>query len=238
MKRILIFAILGMIISCSRTEEKDLMVVNGDIEGLKKGTIYLQQIQDGKLVNLDSVKADGNGKFTFKRKLTSPEVFYIYLDLSKKAGTDLGDRLLFFGEPKTITINSAYDMFEVKAKISGSEAQQQYDEYLKTIRRFSFRNAELLEKQVNALRANNIAEADSLGKISERNQLHRHLFVLNYALHHPDSYISPYVVLSDAADTGVKYLDSIYNGLSKDVASSKYGKEMKLYIEEMRKVSQ
>ncbi|MGP1478060.1 MAG: DUF4369 domain-containing protein [Capnocytophaga sp.] len=235
MKRVLITLSVLLAIACEKTEEKNVMTVEGNIDGLKVGTIYLQKYVNDKLTNIDSIVANGSGKFSFKQPLESPEVFYLYLDLNKQAGTDLGDRLMFFGEPKTISINSSYDMLEVKAKVSGSESQKQYGEYLHTMRQFGLRNAELLEKQVNAMKSGNVALADSLNSVSEKNNLRRHLFVLNYALTHPDSYITPYVVLVDAPNTRVKYLDSIYGKLTPAVAESKYGKEFKSYIARARK---
>ena len=234
MKRILMAVSALLMIACDK-EDRNTMIVEGNIDGLKVGTIYLQQFVNDKLTNIDSVVANGNGKFTFKRHLESPEVFFIYLDLKKQAGTDLGDRLMFFGEPKLITINSSYDMFEVKANISGSQSQKDYGEYAHTMRQFGMRNAELLEQQVNAFKAGKTSLVDSLNAASEKNNFRRHLFVLNYALTHPDSYITPYVVLVDAPNTRVKYLDSIYGKLNKEVANSKYGKEFKNYIEEARK---
>ena len=235
MKKVLIAMSALLMIACDKTEEKDTMIVEGNIDGLKIGTIYLQKYVNDKLTNIDSVKAEGSGKFTFKYPLKSPEVFYIYLDLKKQAGTDLGDRLMFFGEPTTININSAYDMFEVRANISGSQSQKEYNEYLHTMRQFGMRNAQLLEQQVNAFKAGKTSLVDSLNTASEKNNFRRHLFVLNYALSHPNSYVTPYVVLADAPNTRVKYLDSIYGKLNKDVANSKYGKEFKTYIEIARK---
>lgn len=235
MKRLVMaMSALLMIVACEK-DDKNTMIVEGNIEGLKMGTIYLQQYINDKLTNIDSVVANGDGKFTFKRHLESPEVFYIYLDLKKQAGTDLGDRLMFFGEPTTININSAYDMFEVRANISGSQSQKEYNEYLHTMRQFGMRNAQLLEQQVKAFKAGNTSLADSLNAASEKNNFRRHLFVLNYALSHPNSYVTPYVVLADAPNTRVKYLDSIYGKLNKEVANSKYGKEFKTYIEIARK---
>ncbi len=233
-KIVITIATLLMTVACNK-EDKNTMIVEGNIDGLKVGTIYLQKYVNDKLTNVDSVVANGSGKFSFKQHLESPEVFYIYLDLNKQAATDLGDRLMFFGEPKKITINSSYDMLEVKAQVSGSSSQEQYNEYTHTMRKFGLRNAELLEQQVNAFKTGNTSLADSLNTVSEKNTLRRHLFVLNYALSHPDSYISPYIVLADAPNTRVKYLDSIYGKLSKEVANSKYGKEFKTYIEIARK---
>lgn len=234
MKKIAFLASALALISCSNTEEKGTMTVEGNIDGLKKGKIFLQKYEDGKLINLDSIEAKGNGKFTFKQKIESPEVFYIYLDLNKKEGTDFGDRLLFFGEPKTITINSKHEMFDIHAKIEGSDSQKILEEYNKNMRKFGNRNVELLELQLNAMKEQKVQEADSINNLSEKNTLRRYLYTINFAITHPDSYVSPYIALVDTPDANVKYLDSIYKVLSPEVASSKYGKELKKYIEDIK----
>ena len=238
MRKIVFLLSALALVSCSETEEKNTMVIKGNIDGLKKGKIFLQQYNDGKIINLDSVEAKGSGKFTFKRKLESPEVFYIYLDLNKKEGTDFGNRLLFFGEPTTITINSKHEMFDIHAKIEGSESQKVLEEYNKNMRKFGTRNIELLEQQLNAIKAQQQEKADSINKLSERNTLRRYLYALNFAITHPDSFVSPYVALVDTPDANIKYLDSIYKVLSAEVASSKYGKELKKHIEEIKKSTQ
>ena len=238
MRKIVFLLSALALVSCSETEEKNTMVIKGNIDGLKKGKIFLQQYNDGKIINLDSVEAKGNGKFTFKRKLESPEVFYIYLDLNKKEGTDFGNRLLFFGEPTTITINSKHEMFDIHAKIEGFESQKVLEEYNKNMRKFGTRNIELLEQQLNAIKAQQQEKADSINKLSERNTLRRYLYALNFAITHPDSFVSPYVALVDTPDANIKYLDSIYKVLSAEVASSKYGKELKKHIEEIKKSTQ
>lgn len=235
MKKLLFLASALMLVSCSETTDKNTMVVQGNIDGLKKGKIFLQQYDNGKLVNLDSVEAKGNGKFTFKRKLEHPEIFYIYLDLNKREGTDFGDRLLFFGEPKTITINSKHDMFDIYAKIEGSDSQKILEEYNRNMRKFSNRNLELFEQQINALKSGKQEIADSINNLSEKNTLRRYLYALNFAITHPDSYVSPYIAVTDTPDANVKYLDSIYKILTPEVATSKYGIELKKHIEEVKK---
>ena len=42
------------------------MIVEGNIEGLKMGTIYLQQYVNDKLTNIDSIVANGDGKIYFQ----------------------------------------------------------------------------------------------------------------------------------------------------------------------------
>ena len=89
-------SILCLVVSCS-SETENTMTVNGTIKGLKKGTLYLQHVEDTTLVTVDSLEIEGTGSFTFKTELESPEIFYLYLD--KKDNNDINDRLLFFAEP-------------------------------------------------------------------------------------------------------------------------------------------
>jgi hypothetical protein len=75
---------------------------------------------------------------------------------------------------------------------------------------------------------------DSIQKASDKNMLRGYLYALNFALNNKDSYIAPYIALNEVADANVKYLDSIYNSLTPVVADSKYGKELRHYLDEIK----
>ena len=60
-------------------------------------------------------------------------------------------------------------MFEIRANISGSQSQKEYNEYLHTMRQFGMRNAQLLEQQINAFKADKTSLVDSLNAASEKN---------------------------------------------------------------------
>jgi len=81
MKLKLLFVILT-ILGCEN--EKNQINVNVQIDGFKKGKIYLQKIKDSVLVNLDSVFVDSKNPIILKSKIESPEIFYIDLDIAGK----------------------------------------------------------------------------------------------------------------------------------------------------------
>ncbi len=235
MKKIFVcvLAVLALI-SCNTKEDNNLMKVEGSIEGLKKGKIYFQRVEEGKIINIDSIQANGNGTFSFQTSIESPEIFYIYLD--KNDGNNLNDRLLFFGEPgSNITINSTRDFFEPNAKVEGSETNKKLVEYKKMVSKFSDKNLELIEKHIRAIQDKNFVLADSLKNASDRNALRRYLYSLNFAINNKESYIAPYIALSEVFDAQLKYLDTINNSLTPEVANSKYGQELAKYIEELKK---
>ena len=61
MKKKYILVLLIILSGCSSNKNK--MIVTGNIDGLKKGTVYLQQQQDSIIVSLDSININGNSEF-------------------------------------------------------------------------------------------------------------------------------------------------------------------------------
>ena len=145
--RIPLFSLLAIFILACQPEQKKVtgnnMVVTGSVEGLRKGTLYLQKIEDTKLVNIDSTLVNGTPNFEFKTPLETPEVFYLYLD--KEDGDSLNDRILFFGEKGTIEINTLLKTFESSAEIIGSKNQELLQEHIAFKRKFNDQNLEGLD---------------------------------------------------------------------------------------------
>jgi hypothetical protein len=221
----------AVIVSCSN-EVSSTMTVNGTVKGLKKGVLYLQHIEDSTLVAVDSLQINGDGVFSFTTPLASPEIFYLYLN--KKDNNEVNDRITFFGEPGSITINTVWNAFDTKAVIEGSETHKKLEEYKKVMSRFNTQNIEILRAAYDPELQKDSTVMDSIQKLSDKNILRGYLYAINFALNNSDSYISPYIALTEVADANVKYLDSIYGALSPDVAASKYGKELSQYLKERR----
>ncbi|WP_026814300.1 DUF4369 domain-containing protein [Arenibacter certesii] len=228
MRKIFITALIAAFIaSCAGTTE-NTMTVAGKVKGLKKGTLYLQHIVDTSLINIDSLVVKGDGTFSFSTEIESPEIFYLYLN--KKDNNDINDRIMFFGEPGEITINTAWNTFDLNASIEGSKSQDKLSEYQKVMSRFNTQNLEYIKSSLNPKAQNNQEMMDSLQALSDRNVKRGYLFALNFAMNNTDSYIAPYIALKEVSDANIKYLDSINNALSPEVANSKYGKELNQFI--------
>jgi len=219
-------ALLSVLIlaSCKQSPTENTMVVSGQIKGLKKGTLYLQHIPDSTLVVIDSILIDGSGNFSFKTEIESPEVFYLYLD--KKDNNDINDRITFFGEPGNISINTQWNSFDLDPAIKGSASHEKFIEYRGMMSKFNIQDISLLEQAFKANNTNNQQLFDSIQILSERNTLRSYLFALNFAMNNSDSYVAPYVAVTDVSNANVKFLDSIYKKLSPEVAISKYGKSL------------
>lgn len=224
MKKILFVVAAVLALGSCGDNPEETMIVNGKIKGLKKGTLYLQHVPDSVLVTVDSVTINGDGNFSFTTKLMSPEIFYLYLD--KKDNNDINDRITFFAEPGTITINTDWNTFDTTAKITGSESQEKFEEYKQTMTGINKRNVEIMMKAAQPENQLSQISIDSLENISNRNTQRGYAFAINFALNNKSSFIAPYIALKEIPDANVKYLDSIYQVLSPEVAESKYGKEL------------
>lgn len=229
MKRILF--LLGLtvcIVSCgSKTDST--MTVSGNIKGLKKGTLYLQHFKDSTLAALDSLEIEGDGNFIFNQEVQSPEIFYLYL--KKQDENDLNDRIIFFGEPGEITINTSWNTFDIDPEIFGSESQEKFEEFNTMISNFNIKELELMQLTQSDENGVEPISLDSVQKLIDRNIIARYRYMLNFGLTNANSHVTPYVLLTQANDANPKYLDSIYGTLSEEVANSKYGIALKTYLE-------
>ena len=232
MKKLGLFLLaLVTVVACS-TEEKNLSL-QGKVQGLKKGTLYLQKIEDTTLVTLDSVFIDGNEAFTFETFIEDPQVLYLYLN--KKDNNEYDDRLMFFAEPGEMVINTTLQNFEVDAVVEGSENQKKLMEYQKMMKQFNDRNLDLIQKNLKAQQNQDQALADSTARVYDQLIKRRYLYTVNFAINNKDYELAPYLAISEVYDANLKYLDTIYKSLTPEVKSSTYGKSLELFLEERRK---
>ncbi len=228
----LLTVLLSLFISCGDSHTEKTMTVMGKVKGLKKGTLYLQKLPDSTLITIDSLEINGDGSFQFNTEIESPEIFYLYLN--KKDNNDINDRITFFGEPDTITINTTWNTFDTKAKIIGSKTHEKFEEYQKVMTRFNTKNLELMNKAFNSETPLDSTEIDSIQRLSDRNMQKGYAYAVNFALNNKNSYIAPYIALHEISDANSIYLDSIYSVLSPEVAASKYGKALKNHLTRLK----
>lgn len=229
MKRIFFILLLGttIMVSCEKNTE-NTMVVNGNIKGLKKGVLYLQQFQDSTLVTLDSLEIQGDGKFSFEEEVGTPDIFYLYL--KKEDNNDINDRITFFGEAGTITINTSWNTFDTNSKISGSKSHEKLVEFYEMASKFNIKELSLAQQaSLPEYREDSLA-LDSLQRLVDLNTISRYRYALNFGLNNGNSFATPYIMMTEASEANPKYLDSIYRNLSPEVASSKHGKAFKEFL--------
>ncbi len=232
MKKIVSLLVLTVLsFSCEKKTE-DTMTVSGTIDGLKKGTLYLQHIKDSTLTTIDSLTLRGDGFFSFSHEIEAPEIFYLYL--KKADNNDLNDRIAFFGEQGDILVKTKWNTFDSQPKISGSKSHETYAQCAEMLSKFNARALELGQASMHPEIQNDSLAIDSIVRSINKNMVSRYRYVLNFALTNADSYVAPYMALTEAAEANPKYLDSINRALTPKVARSKYGKALDSYVRSLK----
>lgn len=229
MKKIFISIIsLTLLFSCS-SEKENQMTVKGTIEGLKKGTLYLQKVQDTLLISVDSVYLEGVNTFELNTVVESPEIFYLSIN-----NKDFNEKIYFFGESGEFTINTKLERFSTAFKIAGGKNQEYLDEHQEMIRKFNDRQLELIERNFKATKAKSPLLAQKVQ--DEYNNLlkRRYLYTTNFAVQHADYEIAPYLALTQLNNANVKLLDTINNSMSDKVKQSKYGLQLTTFIKNIK----
>ena len=229
MKKIFGFlAIVALLVSCNKNEQGN-MVVKVTIDGLKKGTLYLQKVKDTVLVSVDSIKLDGKTEIVLSDAIESPEIYFLVLD--KIAG----ERISFFGEKGEITVNAKLEKFTTSAKITGSVNQDLLTEHKAMAQKFNGKKLDLAVEKFNAYKINDTALAAKLEQEEASLIKRKYYYTTNFAVVNASHEVAPYLALTELYDANIRLLDTINNSLSKEVKASKYGKELDKYITEIKK---
>ncbi|MBW2960819.1 DUF4369 domain-containing protein [Mesonia aestuariivivens] len=233
MKKLITLGLMTIFIFACANKEANFKL-SGKVNGLKKGTLYLQQIKDTLVVNLDSVDVNGDSNYYLAANLKEPQILFLYLD--KVNGDKNDDIVEFFAEEGEMIINTSLRNFAVDAQVSGSKNHEKLNEYRDIMQRFNNQNLDLIKENFEAQKENDEEKILAVNKKYENSLKRKYLYTVNFAMNHKNFEVAPYVMLTEAFDANTKYLDTVYNSLDKKVRKSKYGKELKSFIKERKKL--
>lgn len=224
MKKISLVLLALFLMACGK-EQHDL-TVKANIEGLKKGTLYLKKVEDTTLVIIDSLVVNGNTNIELHSDLDSPEIFYLYLDKNSAEK----DRITFFADKGITEINTTLKNFAFEFEIKGSEQQKTLEEYQTVIDKINNRYLYNFKEQFEARKAGDTAKLKILIKEGNNSLKRKYLYTVNFALNNKNSEVAPYLALTEIYNARIDYLDTINNSLTAKVKASKYGKELNTFI--------
>lgn len=204
------------------------MQVEVFVKDLKKGTLYLERVQDSILVAVDSVQITKEKPIVLEADLNHPELFYVLLDRNKADNFD--NRIPFFGEAGNISIQTTLDGYVTKAEVVGSPTQDIFNSYNKVIRQFNNEEIDLLAAYLQAQISQNSDSLALLEKQSASLAKRKILFTANFAVNNNNSVIAPYLALYNLTSGSKTLLDTIDYSMTDDVRNSSYGKQLRDYL--------
>jgi hypothetical protein len=229
MKKITALLALSVILFACSSKKEGNMIVQGQIKGLKKGTLYLQKMVDTLLVSVDSISLNGSDMFLLTDNVESPVLYYLTFD-----GNTTDKRILFFGEQGVITINDNVAQFGFTPKITGSKNQEILDKYYVISKRFQSERLDFIKKDFDAKKSN---DEDLIKKLdNDYNKLVRRrvLYTTNFALTNADFEVAPYIALTEMYDASLKMLDTVNASLTPKIKKSVYGKRYQEYLDAIK----
>ena len=229
MKKIIVVLVVSILMIACSSKKDGNMIVEGTIKGLKKGTLYLQKMNDTAIFSIDSVNVLGDGNFRLTDNVESPVMYYLTYD-----GNANDKRILFFGGKGTITINDNMSTFGFSPEITGSPNQLVLDKFLKINNQFKNQRLEFIKKEFDARQSKNTDLIENLEEDYNRMIRRKYLYTTNFALSNSNSEAAAYIALTELYDANIKLLDTINKKLSMVVKNSTYGKRLDKYISKIK----
>ena len=215
------------VFSCTKIDSENHFSLNLEIEGLKKGIIYLEKISDSSIVVIDSVLYNGNNSIQFQGKIDEPEIMIISLTFENETDPK---RFPFFVEKSNIILKTRLKDFGFKVDSKGSKNDSIYRQYLEINKKFNNEKLDLISKSLGFQKSGNkdsISFYDSkLVSVNKRQFLHN----ANFAMRYSNYEIAPYIAITDLRESSA-ILDTIYKSLDNGIKNSKYALELKTLID-------
>ena len=215
------------VFSCIKVDNENHFSLSLEIEGLKKGIIYLEKISDSTMVVIDSVLYNGNNSIQFQGKIDEPEIMIISLTFENEPDPK---RFPFFVEKSNIILKTRLKDFGFMVDSKGSKNDSIYRQYLEINKKFNNEKLDLISKSLDFQKSNNkdsisFYEAKLLN-VNKRQFLHN----ANFAMRNSNYAIAPYIAITDLRESSA-LLDTIYKSLGSGIKNSKYALELKTLID-------
>ena len=215
------------VFSCTKIDNENHFSLSLEIEGLKKGIIYLEKISDSSMVVIDSVLYNGNNSIQFQGKIDEPEIMIISLTFENETDPK---RFPFFVEKSNIILKTRLKDFGFKVDSKGSKNDSIYRQYLEINKKFNNEKLDLISMSLGFQKSGNkdsISFYDSkLESVNKRQFLHN----ANFAMRYSNYEIAPYIAITDLRESSA-ILDTIYKSLGNGIKNSKYALELKTLID-------
>jgi peroxiredoxin len=229
MKKILLILSVILFFTSQTNAQDSSFVINGNLEKIKSGTIFLKIYKEGQTFKDSAFIKDG--KFKFTGFVSSP--YFASLTMPDRKD----DYFTFYVEPATMQISGRGDSLKLLA-VKGSPVNsddQLLKQRMKAITNWEATNSKIYEA---AYKEKNHKVMDSLDQVDFKILDAKRKVVASFVKENPNSLrgamaiLENYAYYAEASD-----VEPLYNDLSPEIKNSPKGKEIKNMIDTYAKVA-
>ncbi len=225
MKKVWIFGMIITMFSC-KTDKQNKDILQGQIVGLKKGTVYLNRVENDTLIAVDSVSVKGDDSFTFDLTPYEPQLMAVTL----KEDTDR-EYILMFTDDTVNLLKTSLRKYGVEKVLSGGENFRKWQEYKQILRQYNDKKLDLIKEEVEAVRQKDSQLHNQVKEQLFSLEKRRIKYALNFSISNKHLPVGAYVALKELTSSR-RLLDTVYKSLNPDIRQSLYGQKIKRLLNE------
>lgn len=228
MRKILIaisIALAGIFTSCSNTP----LSINATISGLDSTNFIVYKISDKGTEAMDTLPIVA-GKFTYSEKMDAADFRLFTVENRRDQGF-----VLFVGNEK-VSIEGSVDSLE-NIKVTGSENNDLYKGLIAALEVPFTEKGSIGQELSIAQQQRDSLKFASLLDVMKQKDVEIDKIISDFAKTNPNSFLSPWALNNITQDFDYEKVNVIFEGLSEEAKSSRYGNELKERLANLSKLA-
>ena len=228
MKKLFYLLLISLALaSCTmQPTKKTAYTINVNLQGLDKGTVYLQHRVGNEMIKLDS--ADATAPISFKGNIEMAEVYY--LGIKDKRGS-----IPVFVEAADINVTGHIDSLR-QVIITGSPAQDELDAFNDQTKTFTEQRQKLFADYRNADQEQNEELKGQLEKQMDAIQAEKIDFTYKHITENKASIVAAFLAYQNNYDFDLSQLETITAGFDPSIEQSVYVQNLKERVTTLQSV--
>jgi peroxiredoxin len=213
---------LLILVACK--QEKDVFIIQGQLDGLSDEFIYLIHPASEDDQKLDTLQVK-NGKFRIKSKITAPDMYFL-------SSESMEQPIAVFLEPGNFKISGSLSDFS-SVKVEGGALQDAYTRYNRHLKPYYEAYVDFASKAESSDVSDKEAFENEVRKLAKK----YYEAALSFLESEPVSIVTAYVISSELLyDPQIERLDKLVAQFDELVAQSRYAMIINANLASARKV--
>ena len=229
MKSLIYFVLtfVFLLISCQK-ESQITDRVDIRINGFKKGTVFLNKLENGLPEPVDSIKVKGTDSISFDLSAFEPQLMLITIE-------DIPNRyILFFSDDTINKIYTSLAKFGLEKFLSGGDNLKKWQYYQEMVQTYNDRKLDLMKEEFDASQNKDTARLTEVREKMTSLDKRIKRFALNFVFENKNLPVSAYAALVEFHNNP-QILDTVYKSFPQNIKQSLYAQEIKKILDSVQR---